>query len=248
MSELFDLTGRIVFVTGGTRGIGLAIARGMKKAGANVWIHGSRIESTYAVAEREGFSYIYGDLKDKEKLDEMILPILEKENRLDVLVNNAGFEEHSSVEHAEEAMMDPIYQVNAKSPFFLVQKFLPLLRKSDGASVINMTSIHQKVPVRDNSYYCMSKAALAMFTKVAALELAKDNIRINNLAPGAILTDMNRELVESMDFDKWIPLQRVGNADELIGPAIFLASKASSYMTGTTLYVDGGYSENLLRY
>ena len=86
------------------------------------------------------------------------------------------------------------------------------------------------------------------FTKVAALELAKYGIRVNNLAPGAILTDMNRELVEAMDFEQWIPIGRVGRADELIGPAVFLASDASSYVTGTTLYVDGGYSENLLRY
>ena len=87
-----------------------------------------------------------------------------------------------------------------------------------------------------------------MFTKVAALELAKENIRVNNLAPGAILTDMNRELVENMEFEQWIPLERVGRAEELVGPAVFLASAASSYVTGTTLYVDGGYSENLLRY
>ena len=87
-----------------------------------------------------------------------------------------------------------------------------------------------------------------MYTKVAALELAKENIRVNNLAPGAILTDMNREIVESMDFDQWIPMERVGRSEELAGPAIFLASEASSYITGATLYVDGGYSENLLRY
>lgn len=245
---LFDLTGKVILVTGGTRGIGFAIAKGMKDAGARVWIHGRNEASTRKIAEDNGFRYVCGDLKDTACINEMIRPIFAAEEKLDVLVNNAGFETHSPVETADEAEMDSIYNVNTKSPFFLLQKLLPLLRKSDGASVINVTSIHQKVPVRENSYYCMAKAALSMFTKTAALELAKENIRVNNLAPGAILTDMNRELVEAMDFGQWIPMERVGRAEELAGPAIFLASSASSYVTGTTLYVDGGYSENLLRY
>ena len=144
--------------------------------------------------------------------------------------------------------MDAIDKGNTKSAYVLLQKLLRALKKAGRASVINVTSIHQKVPVRENGYYCMAKASLGMFTKVAALELAKYGIRVNNLAPGAILTDMNRELVEAMDFEQWIPIGRVGRADELIGPAVFLASDASSYVTGTTLYVDGGYSENLLQY
>lgn len=246
--KLFDLTGRVVLVTGGTRGIGFAIALGMKQAGAKVWIHGRKEESTRRVAREHGFQYVYGNLEEPECLDEMLKPLLAEEKSLDVLVNNAGFETHSPVETGREAEMDAIYNVNTKSPYFLTQKLLPLLRISGHGSVINVTSIHEKVPVRENGYYCMAKASTAMFTKVAALELAKDGIRVNNLAPGAILTDMNRELVEAMDFDQWIPLQRVGEAEELAGPAIFLASDASSYVTGTTLFVDGGYSENLLRY
>lgn len=246
--KLFDLTGKTVLVTGGTRGIGLAIAQGMKESGAKVWIHGSRQDSTKAVAEAGGYSYIYGDLSETAHLDAMLQPLVEAEDKLDVLVNNAGFETHSPIESAEETQMDAIYNVNAKSPYFLVQKLLPMMRNAGGGSIINVTSIHQTVPVRENSYYCMSKASLAMFTKIAALELAGDQIRVNNLAPGAILTDMNRDLVESMDFDQWIPMERVGRVEELAGPAVFLASDASSYVTGTTLYVDGGYRENLLRY
>ncbi|MGN1141803.1 MAG: SDR family NAD(P)-dependent oxidoreductase [Oliverpabstia sp.] len=246
--NLFDLTGKVVFVTGGTRGIGLAIALGMKEAGARVWIHGSKEESTAKVAKEHGFSYVFGNLKETEKLDEMLVPLLEKEEKLDVLVNNAGFETHCEMKDVGEAEMDAIYNVNTKSPVFIIQKVLPMIRKAGGGSIINVTSIHQKVPVRTNGSYCMSKASLSMYTKVAALELAKENIRVNNLAPGAILTDMNREIVEAMDFDQWIPMERVGRSEELAGPAVFLASDASSYITGATLYVDGGYSENLLRY
>lgn len=246
--ELFSLSEKIAVVTGGTRGIGLAIALGMKRAGATVWIHGRVRDTTLAVAEHHGFHYIYGDLRQPEALDDMLEPFVSANSRLDILVNNAGFEEHNLMADVTGAMLDSIYNVNAKSPFFLTQKLLPLLKESAAASVINVTSIHQTVPVRENGPYCIAKAALAMFSKVIALELAGDNIRVNNLAPGAILTDMNRELVEYMDFDQWIPMERVGRTDELAGPAVFLASAASSYVTGTTLYVDGGYRENLLRY
>lgn len=246
--QLFDLTGKTALVTGGTRGIGLAIARGLQEAGASVWIHGSRQESTAAVARQYGFEFLYGDLRDTGALDGMLRPLLDKLDRLDVLVNNAGFETHRPVEQGSREEMDAVYNVNAKAPYFLVQKLLPVLKRAGKASVINVTSIHQRVPVRGNGYYCMAKSSLAMYTRVAALELAQYGIRVNNLAPGAILTDMNRELVEQMDFDRWIPMQRVGRAEELAGPAVFLASEASSYVTGTTLFVDGGYSENLLRY
>lgn len=246
--KLFDLTGKVVLVTGGTRGIGFAIAKGMKEAGAKVWIHGRSLAGTEAVAKENGFSYLYGDLADPQQLDEMLNPLFCREEKLDVLVNNAGYETHSPVESADMKEMDLIYNINAKSPYFLLQKLIPYMKQAGGGSVINVTSIHEKVPVRENSYYCMAKASLAMSTKIAALELAKYKIRVNNLAPGAILTDMNRELVAGMEFDRWIPLGRVGQAEELAGPAVFLASEASSYITGTTLFVDGGYSENLLRY
>ena len=122
------------------------------------------------------------------------------------------------------------------------------MEKAKGASIINVTSIHETVPVRTQAYYCMAKAALSMLTKVAALEFAAKEIRVNNIAPGAIETDMNRELIQEMDFEQWIPMGRVGNSDEIVGPVIFLASEASSYVTATTVTVDGGYAQNLLRY
>lgn len=246
--NLFDLTGKVAVVTGGTRGIGAAIAAGLQEAGAHVWIHGSREDMTRLAAEKGGFRYSYGDLSHKEGIDRLVAALLEEEDRVDILVNNAGVENYASIEEGDEAFLEFAQRVNCKAPFFLTQKLLPLLKKSGAASVINVTSIHESVPVRNNSAYCMSKASLAMYTRVAALELAKYGIRVNNLAPGAIETDMNRELLEAMEFEKWIPLERPGKAAELAGPAIFLASGASSYVTGTTLTVDGGYQENLLRY
>lgn len=248
MNNLFDLTGKVAVVTGGTKGIGAAIAKGLKDAGAKVWIHGSQEVFTRQEAEQHGYAYSYGDLSTKEGYQKLVDDIRAIETKVDILINNAGMEYYKSIEEGDHDYLDSIYQVNCKSPYFLVQALLPLLRKSSSGSIINVTSIHDVVPVRRNSSYCMSKASLAMYTKVAALELAKEGIRVNNLAPGAIATSMNEDLIEQMDFDRWIPLQRPGTCDEMIGPSIFLASEASSYMTGATLYVDGGYKENLLRY
>lgn len=246
--DLFDLTGKVALVTGSSRGIGKAMAKGLKEAGAKVWIHGTSEDVLKQMADEEGYSYCVADFSDLRQVDQMVAHIMEKEQKLDILINNAGYETHASVETATEGYLDTIYTINTKSPYFLVQKLLPLLKEAQGASIINVTSIHETVPVRENTAYCMSKASLAMYTKVAALELAKYNIRINNLAPGAIKTDINKDLVNSMDFQEWIPLGRVGSVEEMIGPTIFLASKASSYMTGATLFIDGGYKENLLRY
>lgn len=248
MNNLFDLSGKVALVTGGTRGIGFSVAKGLKEAGVKVYIHGVQESKTREIAEKNGFSYVSGNLKDKEERDKMIAILKEKEEKLDILINNAGFEAPVSIMDADESILEDVYKVNAQAPFIILKELVPLLEKAKKSSVINVTSIHEKVPVREQSFYCMAKAALAMFTKVAALELAGKGIRVNNLAPGAIETDMNRELIQKMDFNQWIPMGRVGNSDELIGPVIFLASDASSYVTATTLTVDGGYEENLLRY
>lgn len=246
--KLFDLSGRVALVTGGTRGIGLAIACGLQRAGAKVWIHGSKEENTRQVAAKHGFCWVSADFGDPLSAGSLAGKLAKEEPRLDILVNNAGCEGHEPVWELTDAAWDRIHAVNTKSPIKVLQALLPLLEKSAHASVINVTSIHQLVPMKTGASYCMSKAALDMFTKVAALELANRHIRVNSLAPGAIATDINREVVEALPFDDWIPLGRVGNTEELMGPAIFLASDASSYMTGCTLFVDGGYKENLLRY
>lgn len=247
-NEVFDIKNKVVVITGGTRGIGLALAKGFIRYGAKVWIHGSKEESVKKVAESLGCKYGWGDLSKQAGIDDIVHRIYEEEKWVDVVINNAGYEEHESIADSNEVFLDKTYQINTKSPYFLIQKLLPLLKKSKAASIINVTSIHDIIPVRKNASYCMSKASLAMYTKVAALELGEYGIRVNNLAPGAIATDHNRQLVKEKNFNEWIPLGRVGEAEEILGPAMFLASTLSSYVTGTTLYVDGGYMQNLLRY
>ncbi len=249
--DLFSVKDKVVIITGSTRGIGKAIAKGYIEAGGKVWVHGVKEESTKKVAEEIGANnYVAADLSNINELEVMIKKIVSTESKIDVLINNAGFEEHSSIENIHTTCIDKIYNINTNSHYILLSKLIPLLKKSTFASIINITSIHDVVPVRNNSLYCMSKAALGMMGKVASLELGNHNIRVNNLAPGAIKTQMNENLLDDIGekFQQWIPLGRVGQVDEIIGPAIFLGSDAASYITGTTIYVDGGYKENLLRY
>lgn len=255
IDNLFDIKDKYVFITGSTRGIGRSIAEGFIANGANVIIHGRNKEFVSNVAEEIGaFDFVYGDISKMETVDGIINYIKSKISKLDVLINNAGFEDHCCIEEMTEEFLDNIYNTNTKSHYFITSRLVKLLRNSNEPSIINITSIHDVVPVRNNSPYCISKAAIAMFTKVSALEFGKYGIRVNNLAPGAIKTEMNETLLNELeeqhgfDFGNWVPLGRVGEAKEIIGPCIFLASKASSYITGTTFYVDGGYKENLLRY
>jgi NAD(P)-dependent dehydrogenase (short-subunit alcohol dehydrogenase family) len=245
------LNGKNALITGSTQGIGAAIARGFAAAGARVWIHGREEQAGTILAQETGGTYIKADLSRSEEIGRLAETICAAEERLDILVNNAGLEIIMPLEHIDMFAFDLIWRVNARAPVELTHLLLPLLKRSPAASIINITSIHDTMPYPHNTAYSMSKAALAMFTKTAALELAQFGIRVNNLAPGAVETDINRQVLEEIGRDKfreWIPLGRVAQVDEMVGPAIYLASGASSYVTGTTLYVDGGYLQHLVRY
>jgi len=251
LSEMFSLQGKIALITGSTRGIGEELARGFAEAGAKVWVHGRDEASGHALAGELGGRFVKADLSRSEGVRALADTLIAAESRLDVLVNNAGLEIIMSLDQLDMFAFDLIWQVNVRAAVELTRRLLPLLERSSAGSIINITSIHQSVPYPNNAAYSMSKAALAMFTKVAALELAPRNIRVNNFAPGAVETDINRDVLDAIGRDKfqeWIPLGRVAMTREMIGPALFLASNASSYVTGATLYVDGGYRQNLVRY
>lgn len=242
---------KVTLITGSTRGIGKALARGFAEAGAKVWVHGREEGAGLALAKEIGGRFIAADLAHVEGPTVLARALAAEETQLDVLVNNAGFERASTVENIDLAMLHRTWQINLGSVVELTHLLLPLLKKSTAASIINVTSIHDLVPYPNYSAYSMSKAALAMFTKTACLEFAPMGIRINNLAPGAVETDMNRAEIAKVGADKfreWIPLGRVAQPEEMIGPALFLASDAARYVTGTTLYADGGYMQNLVRY
>ena len=249
--DLFSLTGKVALVTGSTRGIGRAIAEGFAAAGARVYVHGRSAREGARVADEIGGVFLHADLEQPSDVETLVADLTKAEERLDVLVNNAGIEIKATLEHLEPDELARVMRVNFGAPVQLTRLALPLLRRSGAASVINVTSIHDHVPYFGNSAYCSAKAALAMFTRTVALELAPEGIRVNTIAPGAVETDINREILDEIgrhNFSEWIPLGRVAQTSEIVGPAIFLASRAASYVTGATLVVDGGYSHHLVRY
>jgi gluconate 5-dehydrogenase len=249
--ELFSLKGKVALVTGSARGIGKAVAGGLAAAGARVYLLDRLEAQGQAAAQAMGGRFIQADLAQVEAIDQAIATLAQQEAQLDVLVNNAAIEIIAPLENLALETLEQIWQVNLRAAVALTRGLLPLLKKSAGASIINITSIHETTPYYGNLAYCMSKAALAMFTKTVALEVAPHGIRVNSLAPGAVETELNREVLDQIGRDKfadWIPLGRVARIEEMVGPALFLASQASSYMTGATLFVDGGYMQNLVRY
>lgn len=251
--EQFRLEGRVALVTGSTKGIGRAIAEGFAAAGAKVYLHGRDAVAGRALAEKLGGGFIDADLARAGGVATIVQTLTARESRLDVLVNNAGMEHVMPLGTPafDIATFDKMWQVNVRSAIELLHELVPLLKASGHASVINITSIHDTMPYPQNTPYSMTKAALAMLSKGAAVELAPLGIRVNNLAPGAVETDINRAVIEQIGRDKfaeWIPAGRVAKVEEMVGPALFLASEASSYVTGTTLYADGGYLQHLVRY
>lgn len=245
------LAGRIALVTGGTRGIGAAIARGFAAAGARVYVHGLERDAGQDLAEEIGGAALDGDLSDTSQINGLARALNEREARLDILVNNAGVEVGATLAHLDIAALKRMLAVNFVAPVLLTQALLPMLRAAAHASVINVTSIHSTVPAYGNVAYAASKAALDMFTKTAAIELGPAGIRVNAIAPGAVETELNRHLLDEVGrdrFQRWIPLGRLGSPDDLVGPALFLASDASRYVSGETLVVDGAYSHHLVRY
>ncbi|WP_405937244.1 SDR family oxidoreductase [Streptomyces sp. NBC_00726] len=250
--DLFDLSGKAAVVTGGTRGIGKMIARGLLQAGARVHVV-SRSKDNCAAAERELSAFgdvrsLAEDVSTESGALTVAAALADQEARVDVLVNNAGahhmapFEEH----RAEE--WERVLGLNVAAPFHLTRALMGLLEESadedDPARVINVGSIAGlHVPRGLPTYaYSTSKAAIHHLTRVLAWELAPRNITVNAIAPGVYPSEMTRTTMEAYRTGKrkMAPLGRVGRPDDMGGAAVYLASRAGAYVTGTVLPVDGG--------
>ncbi|MER6943074.1 SDR family oxidoreductase [Nonomuraea sp. NPDC000554] len=251
MNSVFDLTGRMAFVTGGTAGIGAATALALQAAGADVIVHNHGGQPGRDFAAAHGFAVIDADFASPEEVDALAAGVVDLAPRLDILVNNAGMEVGATVEHLDPVQVRRQLEINLNAPLRLIQLLIPALAASAHASIVNVTSIHDDVPSYGNSVYGAAKAGLRMITKTLAVELGPQGIRVNSVAPGAVETDMNRHLLDEIGrerFAEWIPLGRVGVPPEIAWPIVFLASDAASYMTGATLVVDGAYSHHVVRY
>ncbi|KAA9036133.1 glucose 1-dehydrogenase [Ginsengibacter hankyongi] len=258
MNNSIELKNKVVLVTGGSQGIGSAICTSMAACGANVVINYHTHKES---AENLAISLhnLYGvralsfgaDISNPEEVAKMFSFIDENFSQLDVLVNNAGCETVAHAIHLDLAVWDKIFDVNLKGAFHCAQLAGRRMVEKKTGVIINISSIHDKVPRKGLVHYCSSKAALNMMTKCLALELAEHNIRVVAVCPGAIETEMNREEINEFGRDKfnnWIPLGKVGVVDDVAWTCAFLASERASYITATELYIDGGYKESTIPY
>jgi NAD(P)-dependent dehydrogenase (short-subunit alcohol dehydrogenase family) len=249
--DLFDLSGKTAVVTGGTRGIGLMIARGLLTAGARVYISSRKADACAAAAEElSAYGAVAGlpaDLSSEAECLRLAGEIGQREPALNVLVNNAGATWGAPLEEFPAAAWDKVVDLNLKTPFFLTRAFLPLLEAGgthdDPARVINIGSIDGlRVPPLPTYAYSASKAGLHHMTRVLARELGPRGITVNAVAPGPFESKMMAATLRAYGdaIADAAPLRRIGRPDDMAGVAVYLSSRAGAYVTGAVIPVDGG--------
>lgn len=245
------LKGRAAIVTGAGRGIGAAIARAYAREGASVVVNynGSRdaAEALVQQIEAEGGTALArrADVGDLSQHAGLIDAALSRFGRLDILVNNAAIDRREPVLDATPEHWDEVMAVDLKGPYFLAQAAAKaMVAAGEAGAILNISSVHDEQAHRNNSLYTIAKGGLKLMTRCMALELAPYRIRVNSLAPGAILTDINRAVLSDEAYKQKvlerIPLGRIGDVEELTAAATLLVSDDGSYITGSTFYIDGG--------
>ncbi len=250
MKDLFSIEGKTAVVTGGTRGIGLMIARGFVQAGARVYVASRKPEVCAEVAadlSKEGTCFgIAADLSTQAECDRLASEVADREGALHILVNNAGANWAAPLDDFPDAAWDKVIALNVKSVFHLTRALRPLLEAAatpeDPARVINIGSVDGiHVPALDTFSYSASKAAVHQLSRVLALKLAP-KITVNAVAPGPFQSKMMAKTLESFgdQIAESNPLGRIGHPDDMAGVAIYLASRAGAYVNGVVIPVDGG--------
>lgn len=249
----YSVKPKIAVVTGSSKGIGKAIAIGLAKTKQydGIVTNARKQQEAEAVSSEIrslGCSSValQADVSKEEDCINLIKSSIDHFNRIDLLVNNAGIQLDTPFTDTTVQEWQRVIAVDLTGPFICSREAVKQMVKQEnpkGGNIINISSVHQQIPKPHYLPYATSKAGIEMMTKTMALELASQNIRANLVAPGAIMTDMNRELDDPEEMErviKKIPMQRVGNAEEVANIVEFLASEKASYVTGTTIFVDGG--------
>lgn len=254
VEDLFSIRGKVAVVTGGSRGIGLMIARAYVGAGARVYISSRKADVCDQVAaelSKDGECIsIPADLSTMDGVEHLAAEVASREPAVRILVNNAGAAWGAPMEEFPEDGFDKVWKLNVKGVFFLTVRLLPQLRKAaaadDPARVINIGSIDGiRVPDLQNYPYSAAKAGVHMLSRHMAHHLAKENITVNAIAPGLFPSQMTKFLFENVsnpDDIGFIPRGRAGRPEDMAGLAIYLASRAGAYLTGAVIPVDGGVS------
>jgi NAD(P)-dependent dehydrogenase (short-subunit alcohol dehydrogenase family) len=249
--ELLSVAGQVVLVSGGSRGIGRALAEGFAQRGARVIITGreaATLEQTAReiAAPNQPVDTVVCDVAVLEDIDRLVPTVLERHGHIDTLVNVAGVNVRKRCETYTPEEYDRIVDINLRGLFFLSQKVGQTMIARRQGAIINIDSLNTYAPLKGVLPYAISKAGVSMLTRGMASEWGPHGVRVNALAPGFILTDLTNKLWSIPKMQEWgfanTPLRRLGQVEDMIGTAIYLASKASAFMTGQVLYVDGGMS------
>ena len=248
--ELFNLRGRVALVTGGSRGLGKAMARGLAEAGADIVISSrheaelrSGLDEILSGTGRRG-QYVVADLGRRQEASRLARTALELMGRVDILINNAGTNTPEAIDAIRDEVWDSIVELNLNSCMALTRALAPPMKERRWGRIIHISSIMAFISKEARNVYSATKAALVGLARSSAIDLGPYGITVNCLAPGPFLTDLPGRLLskaEKQAFSDHTALGRWGEPRELIGPVLLLASEAGSYITGETLIVDGGY-------
>ncbi|OYV87875.1 MAG: 3-oxoacyl-ACP reductase [Planctomycetia bacterium 21-64-5] len=248
-NTLFDLSGRVALITGGSKGLGLAMARGFAEAGADIVIssrHEDELKSAVAkIKDGTGVraEYIVADMTERKDVDRLAETALALMKHVDILVNNAGTNTVQAIDEIRDEDWDRLVQLNLTSCMATCRALVPQMKERRWGRIIHLSSIMGLASKEGRGIYSATKSALLGLARASALDLGHDNITVNCLAPGPFLTDLPGSMLtdaEKKTFADRTALGRWGQPRELVGPALLLASEAGSYITGTVLVVDGG--------
>jgi len=251
-TNLFSLKGKTALITGGCQGLGLEFARALASAGANVAITSRDVEKAQNAALELSDEYetnVSGhavDVLDAKQIDGLVNQVIDKHGSIDILINNAGVNIRKPLLEYDEESWDLVQATNLKAPFLVTKAVVPQMIKQRYGRIINLASMLGMVGLAERSAYCSSKGGLIQLTKVMALEWAEYNITANAICPGPFATELNQVVINNPEANQFfldhLPIKRWGKPDELAGLIIYLASEASSFMTGSSIVIDGGWT------
>jgi gluconate 5-dehydrogenase len=248
---VFDLSGKVALITGAHRGLGFAVAQGLARAGAEVILNGRNEEALAAAAQTldaQGIAVETSafDVTNREAVRANVSELEREHGAIDILVNNAGIQRRKAFAEFPQEDWDALIATNLTAPFIVSQAIVPGMIARKRGKIVNVASLMSELARPTIVPYAAAKGGVRQLTRGMAVELAPHNIQVNAIAPGYFATEMNRALIDNAEFNAWVckrtPAGRWGQPEEIAGLAVFLASRASDYITGQILVIDGGMS------